>query len=59
MFEFFKKKSAAEKLKDQYAKLMQESFQLSSSNRKLADAKLAEAEVIGLKIQELKNQDEH
>ena len=42
MFGFFKKKSPADKLNEKYQKLMQESFNLSKTDRKAADAKVAE-----------------
>jgi hypothetical protein len=44
MFGLFKKKSEKEKLQEAYAKLMGEAHQLSHTNRKAADTKLAEAE---------------
>ena len=44
MFGLFKKKSKKEKLNEQYKKLMEESYQLSHSNRKASDLKRAEAE---------------
>ncbi|HMP31983.1 MAG TPA: Lacal_2735 family protein [Saprospiraceae bacterium] len=43
MFGLFKKKSEKEKLQEKYAALMKESFDLSKSNRTLADQKYAEA----------------
>ncbi len=55
MFGLFKKKSEAEKLQDEYAKLMKEAFVLSKSDRKKSDAKTAEAEEILKKIEALKN----
>ena len=56
MFGLFKKKSELDKLKDQYAKLQKEAFELSKSNRKLADQKTAEAEEVAKKIDALKAQ---
>ena len=53
MFGLFKKKSKAEKLNDQYKKLLKEAHVLSTSNRKLSDAKVAEAEEIRRQIDEL------
>ena len=44
MFGLFSKKSEKEKLQSKYEKLMQESFELSTSNRSQSDAKAAEAE---------------
>jgi hypothetical protein len=43
MFGLFKKKTEEEKLNEQYQKLMAEAHRLSSSNRKLSDSKVAEA----------------
>ena len=53
MFGLFKKKSQKEKLQDQYAKLMAEAHQLSTSNRKLSDEKVAEAEEVMKQIDAL------
>lgn len=55
MFGLFKKKSELEKLQEQYAKLQKEAFELSTTNRKLADAKTAQAEEVAKKIDALKN----
>lgn len=55
MFGLFKKKSEADKLQDEYAKLMKEAFVLSKSDRKKSDAKTAEAEEILKKIESLKS----
>lgn len=55
MFGFFKKKSQIEKLVGQYKRLTKEAYTLSHSNRKLGDEKLAEADGIMKKIEELKN----
>jgi hypothetical protein len=46
MFGLFKKKSEKEKLQNQYEKLLKESHTLSSSNRKLSDQKVFEAEEV-------------
>lgn len=54
MFGFFKKKSPADKLNEKYQKLMQESFNLSKTDRKAADAKVAEAEAVLKEIDALK-----
>ncbi len=51
MFGLFKKKSEAEKLKEQYEKLMKDAFYLSKSDRTASDAKYAEADVIMKKIE--------
>ena len=53
MFGLFKKKSEKEKLQEQYQKLMQEAHALSTSNRKLSDQKVFEAEEIMKKIENL------
>lgn len=55
MFGFFKKKTEKEKLQEQYQKLMKESFELSTQNRSLSDAKAAEAEEVMKKIENLVN----
>lgn len=54
MFSLFKKKSPEEKLQAQYKKLLEESFKLSHTNRKLSDEKLAEANKILEQIEALK-----
>ena len=46
MFGLFKKKSEKEKLQNQYEKLLKDSHNLSSSNRKLSDQKVFEAEEV-------------
>lgn len=46
MFNIFKKTSEKEKLQKQYAKLMDESYRLSTIDRKAGDLKRAEAEQI-------------
>ena len=53
MLGLFKKKSEKEKLQDRYAKLMAEAHKLSTSNRKLSDEKVAEAEEVMQKIESL------
>ena len=53
MFGLFKKKSEKEKLQEQYAILMKEAHQLSTSNRKLSDQKVFEANEIAKKIEAL------
>jgi hypothetical protein len=55
MFKFFKKKTALEKLNEQYKKLLSEANILSTSNRKASDAKVFEAESILDKIKALEN----
>ncbi|QXP59137.1 MULTISPECIES: Lacal_2735 family protein [unclassified Olleya] len=46
MFGLFKKKSALDKLQDQYKKLLEESYKLSTTNRSESDKKQAEAQVV-------------
>jgi hypothetical protein len=55
MFNFFKK-DPSQRLTKEYDKLMEESYILSRSNRKLADQKYAEAEAVMQKIEALKKQ---
>ena len=50
---WFSRKSEKEKLQDQYAKLMAEAHKLSTSNRKLSDEKVAEAEEVMKKMDAL------
>lgn len=53
MFSIFKKKSEIDVLKNQYKKLMEEAYKLSTINRTESDAKYAEADRIMNKIQTL------
>lgn len=46
MFKLFKKKSEKEILQKKYEKLMKESHGLSTTNRKLSDEKVFEAEEV-------------
>ena len=55
MFKFFKKKTALEKLNEQYRRLLSEANTLSTSNRKASDAKVFEAESILDEIKALEN----
>ena len=55
MLKIFKKKSKVEKLNDQYKKLLEESYKLSKTNRRLSDSKVAEANEILKQIDLLKN----
>ncbi len=57
MFQFLKK-DPVKGLQKQYDKLMEESFFLSRTNRKLADQKYAEAETVMEKIMALKQKAE-
>ena len=54
MFGLFKK-DPIKKLMKQYDRLMEESFNLSKINRKLADQKYAQAEAIMVKIETMKH----
>ncbi len=49
----FKKKTDREKLELQYKRLMVESYELSKTDRKASDAKVAEAEMVSKMIDEL------
>ena len=53
MFGLFKKKSEKEKLQAQYAKLLKEAHNLSTSNRKLSDQKTYEAEEVMKQLEKL------
>lgn len=53
MFGLFNRKSEKEKLNDQYKKLLKEAHTLSTTNRKLSDQKVGEADVILKKIEAL------
>lgn len=53
MFNLFKRKSEKEKLMEKYAQLMEESYQLSKTNRTASDAKVNEAMEILAKIETL------
>lgn len=54
MFGLFKKKSEKEKLEEQYAKLLKEAHSLSTTNRKLSDQKIVEAEEVMMQLEKLK-----
>ena len=54
MFSFFKKKTPIEKLQQKYEQLMKASFELSKVDRKQADQKVAEAELVLAEIELLK-----
>lgn len=56
MFSFLKKPSELQKLEKEYQKLLQEAFELSTTNRAKSDEKTYEAEQIAIKIQALKKQ---
>jgi chaperonin cofactor prefoldin len=53
MFNLFKKTNPADRLMKTYKRLQEEAFQLSRTDRKAADAKLAEAEAILREIEAL------
>lgn len=53
MFGLFKKKTEKDKLYEKYQKLLKEAHQLSTTNRKLSDQKIAEAETLMNKIENL------
>ncbi len=53
MFGLFKKKTEKEKLLDKYNKLLEESYRLSTSDRKASDLKRAEAEELVKEIEKL------
>lgn len=53
MFNLFKKKSPKEKLQAEYEKLLKEAHSLSTSNRKLSDQKVFEAEEVMKQLEKL------
>ncbi|WP_372772803.1 Lacal_2735 family protein [Mangrovibacterium sp.] len=53
MFSFFKKKSKIEVLDKKYQDLLEESYKLSTTNRKASDEKVAEANLILQEIERL------
>ncbi|MDV7188027.1 Lacal_2735 family protein [Lutibacter sp. TH_r2] len=53
MFGLFKKKSEEEKLQAQYQKLLEEAHKLSTTNRKMSDQKIYEAEEVLKKLENL------
>ncbi len=55
MFGLFKKKSEKQKLQDQYEALLKEAHKLSTTNRKLSDQKVYEAEEIMKQLEKLMN----
>jgi hypothetical protein len=54
MFGLFKKKSEKDTLYDEYQKLTKEAHSLSSTNRKLSDQKVYQAEEIMKQLEKLK-----
>ena len=55
MLGLFKKKSKIEVLDKKYQRLLQESYKLSTINRKASDAKAAEANAVLLEIEILES----
>lgn len=55
MFGLFKKKSELDKLYEKHKKLMGEYHKLSHTDRTAADLKMAEADEVNKKIDELEN----
>ena len=53
MFGLFKKKSQKDKLRAQYDNLLKESYNLSTTNRKLSDQKAFEAEEVMKQLEKL------
>ena len=53
MFGIFKKKSVKQKLQLQYEKLLKEAHSLSTSNRKMSDQKMYEAERVMQEMEKL------
>ena len=58
MFGLFKKKSEKEKLMDQYKKLLEDSYQLSHSDRIASDRKAAEADAVLKQIDQLEQKEQ-
>jgi hypothetical protein len=58
MFSLFRKKSELDRLTEQYAQLLEESFKLSTTDRRASDLKRAEAEALVARIEELKVQEQ-
>ena len=54
MFGLFKKKSEVEKLEERHAKLLEEAFALSKTDRAAADRKTAEAAELEARIDALR-----
>ena len=54
MFQLFKKKSAIDKLQEEYKKCLKEAFILSKTNRKESDLKTHEANILLNKIEKLR-----
>lgn len=54
MFGLFKKRSEMEQLQEQYKKLTEEAFRLSAIDRRKGDEKMAQADEVAKKIEQLK-----
>jgi TRAP-type mannitol/chloroaromatic compound transport system substrate-binding protein len=55
MFNFLRKKTKIQKLKDKYKALIEEAYHLSKYNRAKSDAKTAEASRILSEIEKIEN----
>jgi len=53
MFGLFKKKSEKEKLQEQYSELLKEAYSFSTTNRRLSDQKVFEAEEVMKQLEKL------
>ncbi len=53
MFGLFKKKTEKDKLQKQYKRLLEEAFTLSTTNRKMSDQKIYEAEQVLAQMESL------
>lgn len=53
MFNPFKKKTERERLQAEYRKLLEESFRLSTTDRRASDLKRAEAEAVMQRLEAL------
>jgi len=53
MFGFFKKKSKLDQMKAEYKKMLEESYKLSTTDRKASDLKALEAEEFYKEIEKL------
>ena len=55
MFNFLRKKTKMQKLKDKYKVLIEEAYHLSKYNRTKSDAKTVEASVVLSEIEKIEN----
>lgn len=58
MFGLFKKKSELDKLNEKYKALLKEAHGMSTSNRKLSDAKVEEANAVLMQIEQLEKKNQ-